>query len=276
MEESLAKTGLFQPHAIFVRLWRHRALILRLARREIEARYRGSFLGLAWAVIAPLILLTVYTFVFSVVFKLRWANTSGTGEFALMVFTGIIPFNIFAECINRSPDLMLENVSYVKKVLFPLDIMPMVSLASALFNAFFSVLVLMVFYLFVHGLPPVTALAAPLALIPMLLSILGLTWFLSALGVYIRDLRQFIGILVMTLMFLSPIFYPLTAVPEGYRSLYLLNPVAVVIVDLRGMLFAGEWPDLFNWATYLVLSALLAHLGYLWFMKTREGFADVV
>jgi lipopolysaccharide transport system permease protein len=266
------------PFAPFRDVWRHRTLVVRLARRDIEARYRGSVLGLAWTVVNPLIMLAVYTFIFSVVFKARWGavQDGGTAEFALYLFSGMILFTIFSECVSRSPGLILENVSYIKKVVFPLEIMPVVVLAAALFNAAIGFVILLIFYLVVHGLPPLTALLIPLVLLPLCLFALGLSWFFAAAGVFLRDLRQMVNVLITVMMFLSPIFYPLSAIPEAYQTLILLNPLTLLLERSKDVLFWGTGLPFIEWTVYCLAAWAWAWLGYTWFTKTRKGFADVV
>ncbi|MDR3564472.1 MAG: ABC transporter permease [Negativicutes bacterium] len=259
-------------------LWRYRALVLRLSRRDLESRYRGSILGLAWTVIHPLLMLAVYTFIFSVVFQARWgtASTGGTAKFALYLFSGMVLFSIFSDCVIRAPGLMLENVSYIKKVVFPLEIMPMVVLLVALFNAVVGFGILFVFYLVVLGLPPWTALLIPLVLLPLCLFTLGLVWFLASAGVFLRDLRQMVSVFITIAMFLSPIFYPLSAIPERFRGVILLNPLALLLERSKDVLFLGIGLSPLEWALYCGIAWIWAWLGYIWFIKTRRGFADVV
>lgn len=223
-------------------------------------------------------MLAIYTFVFSVVFKARWAAGSdgSKSEFALVLFAGLLVFNIFAECVNRAPGLIVSNPSYVKKVVFPLEILPLVVLGGALFHALVSFVVWLIFSLFVVGIPHSTVLFFPLALLPLIFFTLGCSWFLASLGVYLRDLGQFIGILVTTLTFLSPIFYPIESLPEEYRNLFLLNPLTPVIEQTRSVLVWGVLPDMHGYLVVLVLSVASCTLGFAWFQRTRKGFADVL
>lgn len=274
---ALSAHGWLDPLGPFRCVGEHWALILRLTKREIEAKYRGSFLGIAWAVIVPLLLLTVYTFVFSVVFVTRWNRPiGGKGEFALVLFAGLIVFNFFSETVTRAPSLMLAHTSYIKKVVFPIEILPMVVLLSSAVNALLSAIVLLCGYVLLIGVPPVSALMAPIAIFPLVLFTLGLAEFLASIGVYIRDLQQVIGIVVLLLMFLSPIFYPMAALPQEYQRLVYLNPLAVIIEWFRGTLFWGQVPGLLEMVGSLVVSLLIAWLGFSWFMKTKKGFADVI
>lgn len=266
------------PFASFRTLWHHRRLIARLAKRELVARYRGSLLGILWAVINPLLMLAVYTFVFTTVFQARWGagDQGGSPQFALLLFSGLVLFGILSECINRAPGLLLENVSYIKKVVFPLEILPAVVLAVALANAGIGLVILVVFHLAVLGLPPATALLLPLVMLPLCLTTLGLSWFLASVGVFLRDIRQLVGVAVTVLMFLSPIFYPLSAVPEAFRGFILLNPLTVILEQSKDLLFWGRIPPIAEWGIAMLGSWAIAWLGYAWFMKTRRGFADVV
>ena len=265
------------PLDVFACAWRHRALIRRLAQREIAARYRASMLGMLWSVLIPLLLLAVYTFVFSVIWPNRWGTrTEGTGHFALVLFAGLILFNLFAECVNRAPTLLLENVSYVKRVVFPLEILPWVMLTSAAFNAVVSFGVLLLGYVALIGLPPATALLAPLMPLPLALLTLGAAWFLTSLGVYLRDVRQFMPVVTMILMFLSPVFYPVSALPERFRWLAAVNPLAAAMESLRDVLFWGTGPHWVAFGLQSLAAWLVAWVGFMWFMKTRKGFADVI
>lgn len=315
-KELLHWRGKYSPAAVLLTGWRERRIILRLARRQIEARYRGSMLGIVWSVIVPLLMLGVYTFVFSVIFQNRWkdadepaavvtatapaaevaavagdpapegtdfltmrlsaARRQGMEPFALVLFTGLILFNLFAECVNRSPGLMLENVTYIKKVIFPLESLAWMTVLVALFNALVSGLVLLVGYLLTRGLPPPAALLLPLFALPLILLTVGLSWFLSSLGVYFRDLQQFIPVLTTILMFLSPIFYPRDAFPAALQPLNDLNPIGASVEAARAALFKGQWPDWTVLAGQTLLGWLIAWVGLAWFRKTRKGFADVV
>ena len=257
--------------------WRHREIITRLARREIEGRYRGSLLGLTWSVATPLLMLAVYTFVFSVVFKARWGTgTERRGEFALILFTGMLTFGLFSECVNRAPGMILESVSYVKKVVFPLEALAWVGLLSALFNTAVGLLIILAGHAALGVFPPLTTLLLPVLLIPLCLLVLGTTWFLSSVGVFVRDIRQIVPILTTVLLFVTPIFFPASAIPEPYRSFLSFNPLAPTVESVRAALFFGREPDWTDWASSLGISIVICWLGFAWFMNTRKGFADVV
>lgn len=265
------------PREMLASLWRNRSLITASAKREVLGRYRGSVLGILWSFFNPLFMLAVYTFVFSVVFKARWGTGSDSKtEFALMLFAGLMMFNLFSECINRAPGLILSNVNYVKKVVFPLEILPFVTLLSALFQALISLGVWLLAYGLFFGVPHATVLYLPLIVLPFLLFIMGLSWVLASLGVYLRDVSQIIGVITTVLLFLSPIFYPASALPEDYRHLLYLNPLTPVVEMTRDVLYWSKTPDLVALSIFWVATAVIAWLGFAWFQKTRKGFADVL
>lgn len=253
-------------------------LVITLTHREIVGRYRGSILGVLWSLLTPLFMLSVYTFVFSTVFKTRWTagGVNATAEFAVMLFTGLLVYQLFAEVVNRAPSLVVANANYVKRVVFPLHILPVVALGSSVFHFLVGLAVLVVFIFFVHGPPPYTSLLLPLVLVPFCLLILGLAWLLASLGVFIRDINQVLAPIVTALMFLSPIFFPLDALPETVRRWVVFNPLALPVEQTRDLLIAGRMPDFVALGIYTVAACLIALLGYAWFQKTRRGFADVL
>ena len=262
---------------VFFSFWTNRLLIFQLVKREFEARFKGSVLGLLWAVLTPLFLLLVYTFVFSEVFKARWsAEISSPTAFALVLFSGLIAFNILSENLNAAPRLVLQNVSYIKKVVFPLEVLAWVSLLTVMVSALISALLLLVCHFIVLGVPPASALYIPIITIPLCLCTLGAIWFISSLGVFLRDLQHGIGIVTTILLFLSPIFYPLSAVPERVQGIIFLNPLTPIIEMIRGAVFFGEAPSGIVLAGSIIASWLFAAAGYWWFMRIKKGFADVV
>ncbi|WP_286978721.1 ABC transporter permease [Pseudomonas sp.] len=265
------------PREMVASLWRSRNLILISARREVLGRYRGSVMGILWSFFNPLFMLAVYTVVFSVVFKARWGegNDSKT-EFALVLFAGLFIFTLFAECINRAPALILSNVNYVKKVVYPLEILPAINLLSAIFHASISLVVWLLAYCLFYGAPHLSVLFLPFVVMPYLMFIMGLSWALASLGVYLRDVSQVVGVLTSVLMFLSPIFYPVSALPGKYQKFLYLNPLTPVIEMVREVLYWGNYPDFKLLAVYWFLTSVIAWLGFAWFQKTRKGFADVL
>ena len=265
------------PIAQVRNIWRSRDLIWQMTKREVVGRYRGSILGLFWSFFSPVLMLTIYTFVFSVVFKARW-GTGGESrfEFALILFAGLIVFNLFAECITRAPSLIVGNVSYVKKVVFPLEILPLVSMGAALFHGFVSLGVLLIAYVLASASLHWTIIFVPLVILPLLLITIGLSWFLASFGVFVRDVAQTIGLLVTVLMFLSPIFYPLSSLPTKYHTFIYMNPLTFIIEQMRDVLIWGKLPSWSGLCLVILVGMLIAWLGLVWFQKTRKGFADVL
>lgn len=252
-------------------------LIYHLIKREVIGRYRGSMLGLLWSFFNPVLMLTVYTFVFSIVFKARWAEGSDSKtEFALVLFAGLMIYNLFAECINRSPSLILGNVNYVKKVVFPLEILSLVAIGSATFHFTISLLVWLIFYLTFFGIPHGSLILLPLVLAPLLLLTLGLSWFLASLGVYLRDVTQITGVITTALLFLTPIFYPMNALPAEYHVYLQINPLTFVIEQARDVMIWGKTFDWTTWTWHFLIATGFAWLGFAWFQKTRKGFANVL
>lgn len=266
------------PLAMARNLWRHRELVLQFARREVEGRYRGSFLGILWSFITPLVMLLIYTFVFGVIFQARWpqAQTTSLNEFAVIIFAGLTTFTIFAETVNRAPGLIVSVPNYVKKVVFPLEILPLSSLGAALFHAGVSFLVLVAAHLLIGGALHWTLLLLPIVIMPLLLLSLGVSWFLASLGVFVRDLGNVTGLVVQILFFLTPIFYAVESVPEPYRQVLLLNPVTPVVNNVRALVLWGEMPAWDGVGLSLVLTSVVAAAGYAWFVQTKKAFADVL
>ena len=259
-------------------LLQHRTLLWRLTQREVVGRYRGSVLGWSWSLLNPLLMLGVYTFVFSTVFKARWPDLQQAGPlgFAINLFAGLIVFNLFAECISKAPTLILSQPSYVTKVVFPLELLAATSVAAAGFHACTSLVVLAIFELVAIGSIPITALWLPLVWLPLLLGCLALGWLLSALGVYLRDLPQLVSVGLSVLMFLSAIFYPVTALPERWQPVLLANPLVLVIEQTRRVLITAEAPSVLYLLVGIPAGLMLCEWSHQLFGRARRGFADVI
>jgi lipopolysaccharide transport system permease protein len=257
---------------------RNRQLVFQLARREVVGRYKGSFLGMAWSFFNPVLMLAVYTFVFSVAFKARWGvgGEEGKAQFAIVLFVGLMVHGLLAEVLNRAPTLVLANANLVKKVVFPLEILPLVSVLGALFHCLVSLGVLLIAILCFNGYLHWTVLLAPVVFLPLLVLSTGLAWILSSLGVYLRDVSQTMGIVTSAMMFLAPVFYPVTALPQGMQAWLFLNPLTFIIEQARGVLIWGKGPDWVGLGAYMLVACCVAWFGYFWFQKTRKGFADVL
>ena len=260
-------------------LWRNRQLIVQMTKREVVGRYQGSAMGLAWSFLNPVFMLVVYTFVFSEIFKSRWGGIGGDDsktQFAVVLFVGMIVLSLFSEVLNRAPGLILSNVNYVKKVVFPIEILPVIAMGAALFHSFISLGVLLAAFALFNGYLHWTAVFTPLVLLPLVILTMGLAWMLASLGVFLRDVGQTIGIITTVLMFLSPVFYPITAVPERFHPIIMANPLTFIIEQAREVLIWGHLPNWLGLGTYTLAAVAIAWAGYAWFQKTRKGFADVL
>jgi lipopolysaccharide transport system permease protein len=263
-------------HPYFLPL-RQGNLIWQFTRRDVLARYRGSLLGLGWSFVTPLLMLAVYTFVFRGIFKMRWGDAQTSDfEFALQMYAGLIVYSLFAEVVSRAPRLVLDQPNLVKKVVFPLEILPWVAVLAGLFHLALNVLALLVGTMLARGGIPLTVVALPLVLAPFVPLLLGLAWFLAALGVYLRDVGQIIALAVALLLFLSPVFYPLSAVPREWQAWLWANPLTPVMEQLRRVALDGVWPDWPQLALQLAVATAFAWAGARWFAAVRKGFADVV
>jgi len=259
-------------------IFNQKNLISQFTKREITSRYKGSYLGLLWSIVTPLMMLIIYTFVFSAVLKTKWGTGEETSkvEFALLLLAGLLTFNFFAEVISRAPSLITANTNYVKKVVFPLEILPIVSLGTALFQAFISYVVLIIASVVLMGDFQWTVFLFPIILIPLMLLTLGLSWFLASFGVYVRDTSQVIALIIPALMFMSPIFYPISIIPDEFQIIYWFNPLTYIVEDARRVLVWGQLPH-WDWFLYgSIIGLAVALIGYIWFKKTRKGFADVL
>lgn len=260
-------------------LWHNRQLIIQMTKREVVGRYKGSAMGLAWSFFNPVFMLVVYTFVFSEIFKSRWGGIGGDDsktQFAVVLFVGMIVLNLFSEVLNRAPGLILSNVNYVKKVVFPIEILPVIAMGAALFHSLISLGVLLAAFALFNGYLHWTAVFIPLVLLPLVILTLGLAWMLASLGVFLRDVGQFVVIITTVLMFLSPVFYPVTAVPESFRPFIMAQPLTFIIEQAREVLIWGHLPNWIGLGAYTLVAVVIAWAGYAWFQKIRKGFADVL
>jgi len=272
--------SLLNPARMIRSLYRNRELIWNLIKRELKSTYQASFLGGLWTIILPLLMLLIYTFVFSVVFQAKWSTSGGQessqGEFALILFAGLTPFNFFSMVITRSPTLILTVPNYVKKVVFPLEILPVVIVGAAFITSLINVGLILVGRLLVFHSLPIMVLLLPLIYIPLILITLGLAWFLSSLGVFVRDINQAIPVLVQILFFVSPVFYSIDSVPDTLRFLIILNPLSSIIEGFRRILICNEFIDWGIWGVATLISALVAIVGFAWFSATKKAFSDVM
>jgi lipopolysaccharide transport system permease protein len=262
---------------MFHRMWRHRHLASLLIARNVESSFRGSLLGKLWTALVPLLRLAVYTTVLGFILKVKWPSHANTPlETALLYFVGLTFYDFFMESVSAAPGLMADNVNFVKKVVFPLEILPVAAVGAALVRLGVTSMILLAFFLVIRGVPPLASIAVPVVVAPFALMVLGAVWFLSALGAYVRDLRQLMGVLALVMMYLSPIFFPLSVLPARVRVFFYANPLSFVIESTRAALFAGQWPNWGALVLYAAVAWLFAAAGYRWFLRVKPGFADVV
>ena len=253
------------------------SLIGALTLREVQRSYRGSYLGVLWLVAQPLALLSVYAFVFGYVLQARF-GTEGESElsYALSLFAGLMLFNVFSECLTRSPSLIVSNTNYVKKIVFPLEVLSLAILGAALFRALLSFFVWLIFYGIVYGMPKATILFVPLVFLPLSAFSLGISWILSSLGVYVRDLTQIVSVLATATLFLSAIFYPVSRIPDPYRTYMYLNPMTSIVEQMRLVAIHGQFPSAISYLTLAGASLAFLAVAFWWFQVMRRGFSDVL
>ncbi|KAF1691588.1 ABC transporter permease [Pseudoxanthomonas koreensis] len=256
-------------------LWRNKVLLGKLVQRDIRARYEGSVFGIVWAIATPLSLLGAYWFVLGKVLGARWEGVS-VGQLPVVLFIGLVVYLFFSEVMGRAPGLVLANGTYVKKVVFPLEVLSAVTVATALFHLAIALAVLFFGQLIMTGGVPGTWIYMPLVLGAMIPCMLGISWFVSSIAVYLRDVQQVVPLVLTLMMFLSPVFYPLTMVPERYRPFLYLNPLTVPIEQARAIVVSGIGPDWGMVLAYSVVSIACMLAGRWWFMRTKQGFADVL
>ena len=270
------------PLAPLQSLLRHRPLIAQLTSRAVHERYRGSVLGFLWALVTPIVLLLVYWFVFGNVFEGGWRRgASGGGapakpDFALFLFVGLVLFWLASDVIARAPNLIRSNPAFVKRVVFPLEVLLFSAVGSAIVHAAISTLVLLLAHGWMVGMPPWTVVLFPLVVFPLVLFCLGLGWFLASLGTYFPDVSQFVNAVLPALLFFSTIFYPAEAAPQALQSLLYLNPLSLIVDEAREVLLLGHLPDWQALGLFTLAAWVVAWLGLWWFERTRPGFADVL
>lgn len=256
---------------------KHRSLTFELTQREVLGRYRGASFGLLWSLISPFLMLLVYTLAFGFIMKGRWPGSSGsTTDFALILFAGLTVHGFFAECFTRAPQLIISNTGYVKRVVFPLDILVWSMTLSALFHLAMNMVVLLLLFLCVKGMIHPTAALLPVILIPLVILTAGVGWIVSALGVYLRDIGQIAGVIATAMLFLSSAIIPVESVPESYRIVFELNPLTFIINQVREVVIWGRLPDWQGLGLYTLVACMVALLGHRLFNKLRVGFADVL
>lgn len=268
---------LINPASPYVALRRHFALIVQMAKRDIISRYRGSFAGLLWSFFNPLLMLAIYAFVFGYIFKARWnAQVSGHFQFVIMLFAGLNINQFFSECANKAPSLIIQNSNFVKKIVFPLESLAWSTVGAALFHLLVSTTVLLAISMLANHSIPWTVVLFPVVVLSFTPFVAGTIWLLASLGVFLRDLQQAMTIITTALMFLAPILYPITNIPEGLRGLVYLNPLTEIAIAAQQTLVLGEMPNWAHLGLYAMMSILFSWLAFNWFERTRKGFGDVI
>lgn len=260
-------------------IWQHRVLFCQILQRNINSRYHGSMLGLIWSFIHPLMMLAVYTFVFGIVFKARWgveALEDSRAAFPLIMFCGLAVFNLFSESVGSSGNLIVSHAGFVKKVIFPLELLPICTVTTTFFFGiawFFLLLLGTCFFLQSFSW---TMFLLPLPLLSLLLFTMGISFIIAAFGVYLRDVPQLVGVTTQILFFMTPIFYPLSLVPERLRWLLGLNPLTPLVEETRKLFLYGQAPDFARCLWLFLFSLAVFQIGFVCFGKMKKGFADVL
>ncbi len=265
---------ILNPLRIFADIWRHRYLLGQLIKRDVLLRYRGAMFGVLWIFISPLLMLAIFAFIFGQIFQARWPQQDAGMPFWLLLYSGLIAFNVFAETVSRSPTSVRSYPNFVKKIIFPVSILPVVPLGAALVHGGFNFLILLAALTWT-GHMHAGILLFPLLIVPLVLLALGLSWFLSAWGVFIKDMTQIVPVFVQMLLFLSPVFYPVGAVPPSLRPFYQYNPLGAVIEASRAVVIDQpvEWGA---WGVAFGFCLGVSILGYAFFQHSREEFADAL
>ena len=258
-----------------VETWVNRDLLLKMAQRDINSKYYGSAFGLIWATATPIVLMGAYWFVLGRMLKASWPNLA-PGQYPLLIFIGIIIHVFFSEVLGRASHLVESHRTYVKKVVFPLGILSGITVLSACFHLMISLGILAAAQLVLSGAIPSTWVLLPFILLPFALMCLGMSWLLSSLSVYIRDLQQVVPLLLTVSMFLSPIFFPMEGLPANVQTLFLLNPVTIPVEMSRKVVLFGQWPEPGLMAMYWLVAILVLFVGATWFRFSQKGFADVI
>ncbi len=277
MRASMSRPPLFSITGPLSAWLRHRSLTLELSRRDILGRYRGASFGLMWSLISPFLMLIVYTIAFGYILRARWPDTSGsTADFAMLLFLGLLTHGFLAECLVRAPNLIAGNANLVKKIVFPLEVLPWTLAVSGLFHACANIIVFAFMNLVLRGEVHATILLWPLVFFPLMLVALGTVWLVSALSVFLRDIAQTTGAVATALLFLSSAIIPVQTLPESYQRIFRLNPLTFIIDQTREVAFWGRMPDWTGLAQYTLGALVFVYVAFAVFQKTRRGFADVL
>lgn len=257
---------------------KNKYLLLNLLRREIYAKFKNSYMGLLWIFIIPLIMIFLYTFIFSFIFQSRVGGEIEVPRtyFALQLFSSLVLFNFFSDTFVKSISSISSNVNYVKKIIFPLDILCWVNLGESLFNLTISLMVWFLAYFIIVGVPNWHIIFLPLILLPYAFFIIGTSWIISSISVFVRDLQQVSNLIITILLFSSPIFYNLTTIPEKLQKFLFINPLTAPIVFSKQIFYEGTFPDLSTFFIYSLFSVTIFFIGFCIFNILRKDFSDVL
>jgi len=268
-----ARQAVWQP------LWqlpRRLDLIISLTKRELAARYKGSMLGILWAILTPVVMIAIFTIIFAGIFKARFGTSNSQWDYALYLFCGLLPWNAFQESLQLSANTIVSHANLVKRVVFPLETLPVSQSLAGIANQMFGTAALLIAMLVLRREFHATVLFLPLLVIPQLVATLGAAWLLASLGVFVRDIVQGIALLLTAWLYLTPIIYPESLVPERYRHLVNLNPFTALVRNYRRIVLEGSLPDWKGLAYFGVFAIVSFLFGYWWFARTRKNFSDVI
>ena len=272
--DTSSRPPIWRPGIALIR--EHSGLIRSLVRRDLTNRYKGSLAGWAWAVITPAVMIVIFTLIFAGIFQARFGTHSSPLTFALYLFCGFLPWLAFSEGIQRSTTILVENANLIKRVVFPIEALPVNVAVSGIVQQLVGTLVLLVASLALGGSIHLTILLLPVLVAIQLIATLGLAWLAASLGVFLRDVSQASHLILQAWLYLTPVFYPEEMVPAKFYWLVRFNPIAPLIRSYRRILLDGTAPD---WAglTYTLAFGIVCLLvGYWWFERTKKAFADVI
>lgn len=264
------------PKEMFLSFWRHRGLLHQLIKRDILARYKRSSMGVLWVILSPLLMLAMYTVVFGVILQVRWPGVDNCLMYSLILYIGLTVFNFFAECLSAAPNLIASKSHLVKKIIFPLEIYPLVPIGSACFFALINTFLSCIYCYFVLSTVHLTVLLLPVLYLPLVFLTLGLSWFFSSLGVFLSDVEHAMRFLLRIAIYLSPVFYSIKKIPAKFQSYLFINPLTYIIEQAREMMVFGVLPELSSFLVYFSFCIGFSYLGFCWFQVTRTEFAELL
>jgi len=271
--QTVSQRNIWQP------LWQlpsRSQLVFSFAKREMLGRYKGSALGMAWAVLTPVVMIAIFTFIFAGIFGARFGANDSHWEYAIYLFCGLLPWAMVQESVQTSATTIVNHSNLVKRVVFPLETLPAAQVFAALGNQLFATVALLLATLIIRQRLELTAFWLPVLIIPQLVFALGAAWLIASLGVFLRDISQGVALLLMAWMYLTPIIYPESMVPDRFRTFINSNPFTPLVRSYRHIFLDGMTPDWRGLAYFSAFALVIFIFGYWWFARTRKSFADVV